>query len=345
MSEDPPQPPDQLDLFAGRRAAEAPRPAPVGAAAVSERVRKLAAALPPEIRLGTSSWSFPGWAGLVYARRYPVRRLAQEGLAAYARHPLLRAVGIDRTHYQPLTAEELAAYAAAVPAEFRFVVKAHDAVTLARFPDRPRYGARRGQENPRFLDPLYAVQEVVAPFRAGLGARGAAVLFQFAPQELGPPARFARRLGAFLSALPRGPLYAVELRNRELVTTEYGAALAAAGVCHCANVHPRMPDVRAQVALAGAAGAPALFVRWLLREGMTYEDTGRRWAPFHRIAEVDRGARRAIAELAVEAAGRGQPVYVTVANNAEGSAPLSIQALAEEIVETSSAPTRTPSRL
>ncbi len=331
MPDDPPQPPDQLDLFAGR-AVEAPRPAPVGAAAVSERVRKLGAALPPGLRLGTSSWSFPGWTGLVYDRRYPVKRLAQEGLAAYARHPLLRTVGIDRTHYQPLSAEELAAYAAAVPADFRFLVKAHDAVTLARFPDRPRYGAQRGQENPRFLNPLYAATEVVAPFRAGLGERGAAVLFQFAPQELRPPVRFARRLGAFLAALPRGPLYAVELRNRELVTTEYGAALAAAGACHCANVHPRMPDVRAQVALSGAAGAPALFVRWMLREGMTYEDTGRRWAPFHRIAEVDRGARRAIAELACEAAARGQPAYVTVANNAEGSAPLSIAALAEEIV-------------
>lgn len=320
----------QLDLFVGSRGESAP-PAPVGPAAVPERVRRLAAALPPGLRCGGSSWSFPGWTGLVYNRRYPERRLAQEGLAAYARHPLLRVVGIDRTHYQPLSAEELAAYAAVVPADFRFVVKAHDALTLARFPDRPRFGAQRGRENPLFLDPAYAAAEVVAPFRAGLGARGAALLFQFAPQELGSAARFATRLGRFLAALPRGPLYAVEVRNRELVTTEYGAALAAAGACHCANVYPRMPDVRAQVALAGAARAPALLVRWLLRDGTSYEETAKRFAPFNRIVEPDRPARRAIAELACEALDRGQPVYVTVANNAEGSAPLSIQALAEEV--------------
>jgi len=36
------------------------------------------------------------------------------------------------------------------------------------------------------------------------------------------------RLYAFLSALPKGPVYAVELRNAELVTAAYGQALAAA---------------------------------------------------------------------------------------------------------------------
>ncbi|HEX5757778.1 MAG TPA: DUF72 domain-containing protein, partial [Thermoanaerobaculia bacterium] len=295
------------------------------------RARELAAALPPELRLGTSSWAFPGWRGLVYDRRYSASRLAQEGLAAYARHPLLRAAGIDRTHYQPLGAEELAAYADSVPADFRFVVKAHDAVTLVRWPDLPRFGAQRGGENPSFLDPAYTAEQVVAPFVEGLGAKGGALLFQFAPQEMGSPARFAKRLARFLAALPRGPLYAVELRNRELVTADYAAALAAAGACHCANVHPRMPDVRAQVALAETHRAPALLVRWMLPEGMTYEEAGRKWAPFDKLKRVDRIARRAVAEVTCDALARGQEVLVTVANNAEGCAPLSILGLAEEV--------------
>ncbi len=339
MSDDPQ---DQLDLFAGARAGEAPRSAPVGPAPVAPRLEALAAALPAGVRFGTSSWSFPGWAGLVYDRLYPAKRLAHEGLAAYARHPLLRVVGIDRTHYEPLPEGDLAAYAATVPPDFRFVVKAHDAVTFARYPNLPRFGARRGTENPRFLDAAYAAAEVVEPFRRGLGARGAAILFQFAPQELGGPTRFARRLGDFLAALPRGPLYAVELRNRELVTVEYGAALARAGACHVANVFPHMPDVRAQTALAGAARAPAVFVRWMLRDGLSYEDTGRRWRPFNRIVEPDPGARRAILDVVREAAGRGQPVYVTVANNAEGSAPLSILALAEELASGKDLPPSRP---
>jgi uncharacterized protein YecE (DUF72 family) len=315
----------QLPLFGGA-------PAIVGAAAPGPEVAELANRLPAGIYLGGSTWSFPGWAGLVYDRVYPAARLAHHGLAAYARHPLLRAVGIDRTHYQPLPAEELAKYAAAVPRDFLFLVKAHEACTLVSFPDHPRYGAERGQPNPRFLDAGYAAGEVVAPYVAGLGVKGGALLFQFAPQDLGPPRRFAARLGAFLAALPRGPLYAVELRNRELLTADYAAALAAGGACHCLNVHPRMPDVRVQAHLAGVAAAPLTLGRWLLGSGATYETASKRFAPFNRLAAPDRTARRALAELAREALAAGRRFLLTVNNNAEGCAPLSIVEFAQEIV-------------
>jgi len=307
-------------------------PALVGAATPSPEVAALAGRLPSGLYLGGSTWSFPGWAGLVYDRPHPAARLARHGLAAYARHPLLRAVGIDRTHYRPLPAEELADYAAAVPPDFLFLVKAHEACTLARFPDHARYGAERGQPNPLFLDAAYAAAEVVAPYVEGLGARGGALLFQFAPQELGSPRRFAARLHAFLAALPRGPRYAVELRNRELLTGDYAAALAAAGACHCINLHPRMPGVRVQAHLTRAAGGPLQPGRWLLGAGATYEAAGRRFAPFNRLQAPDQGARRAWAELARAVLAAGRQLLLTVNNNAEGCAPLSIVALVEELL-------------
>ena len=46
--------------------------------------------LPTDIRLGTSSWFFPGWRGLVYEGIYPQAALSKKGLAAYAQIPLLR---------------------------------------------------------------------------------------------------------------------------------------------------------------------------------------------------------------------------------------------------------------
>ena len=320
----PPEPPDEASPEL-RRGSAGPAPA-------TEEVEALARALPPEVRLGTSSWSFPGWAGLVYDRKHSPSRLAREGLEAYARHPLLRSVGLDRTHYAPVAADELARYTEQVPEGFRFLVKAHEAVTLARYPDRPRYGAQRGRGNALFLDPVYAAEQVVAPAVEGLGERLGAILFQFAPQDLGAPGYFAEDLGAFLAALPRGPLYAVELRNRELLTAEYAAALAAADACHCVNVHPRMPDARVQAHLGGVGRAPALIVRWLLGPGLTYEEAGRRYAPFDRMAAPDPFARKALAELAREAVDDGRSVLVTVNNNAEGSAPLSIVELAKEIL-------------
>ena len=71
----------------------------------------LAARLPADLRLGTSSWSFPGWAGLVYGRERSVQSLAHDGLRDYARHPLLRTVGIDRSYYAPIPESDLERYA------------------------------------------------------------------------------------------------------------------------------------------------------------------------------------------------------------------------------------------
>src|SRR5262245_33892213 len=190
---------DQLALFDLGPQRE-PEPAGVGAARQPEEVEALGRTLPREIHLGGSTWSFPGWAGLVYDRTYTPSKLAREGLAAYARHPLLRGVGVDRTHYSPVEAAELAEYRHVVPEDFLFLVKAHEACTLARFPDHARYGAQRGQENPLFLDPGYAADQVAAPFAAGIGTGNGALLFQFAPQSLGSPAAFAERLHTFLAA-------------------------------------------------------------------------------------------------------------------------------------------------
>jgi uncharacterized protein YecE (DUF72 family) len=322
---------DQLTLFAmdepseGRRKGVEPAPP-------SEEVQALGLQLPEEIHLGGSTWSFPGWAGLVYDREHSQSRLAREGLAAYARHPLLRGVGVDRTHYMPVSAGDLAEYKAVVPDDFKFLVKAHEACTLARFPDHARYGSQRGQENPLFLDPAYAADQVVAPFVEGMGIDSGALLFQFAPQGMGTPGQFAERLEAFLAALPRGPVYAVEVRNRELVTAEYGDALAAVGACHCHNVLPRMPDIRAQAHLAGTHRGPVTILRWLLGPGMTYEEAGRRYAPFNRMAAPDPTNRRAVADLAREALEARRTFLCTINNNAEGCAPLSVVELAREIV-------------
>jgi uncharacterized protein YecE (DUF72 family) len=335
----------QLDLFAGDpvhgATAAAPTSAPaasgaVAAAAVSEEIWQMARELPAGLRMGTSSWTFPGWAGLVYAASYSASQLARDGLAAYASHPLLRTVGIDRSYYGPVDATTLARYAAVVPADFRFLVKAHDACTLLRFSGHERYGAQRGQDNPRFLDAAYARDTVVAPFVDGLGARAGVLLFQFSPLpvvQLGGSARFAERLHEFLSALPRGPVYAVEIRNTALLTRRYADALRDAGACHCINAIGSMPEPVTQWRITDGAQAPALVVRWMLARHLRYEATRERYAPFDRIVDPDPRTCQSIAALVRRASAAGQPAYVVVNNKAEGSAPLSVARLASEIAD------------
>lgn len=321
---------DQLALFKAP-----PPPPPVGPAEVPEALRAVAEALPRSVRFGTSSWSFPGWTGLVWDREVSDRILSREGLRAYGQHPLLRAVGLDRSHYQPLRVDEFAHYAQQVPDDFRFLVKGHDHLTLSRFPEHPRFGARKGEDNPRFLDPGYAAQEVLWPAFEGLGGKLSAVLLQFAPQPLvalGGPQRFAARLHRFLDALPREIPVAVEVRNPELLTEEYAAALLATRTRHCVNVLGRMPTPQAQSRLARCARQDGLLMRWMLVREMDYSTARSTFAPFDELVSEDLTNRRAVASLMAEATLAGHEVTTIINNKAEGSAPRSIFALATALL-------------
>lgn len=318
---------------------ELPTP-PLAAAPVRAEHVELAERLPAGLRLGTMSWAFPGWRGLVYANDVKSERLAAEGLAAYAEHPLLRAVEIDNSYYRPLPSERFRQLAAQVPDDFRFVVKAHQACTLRRFPSHARRndsraGDARGSDNPRFLDPAYATDAVVGPTVEGLGDQLGVLLFQFSPEDLGAPRAFAERLQAFLAALPAHVTYAVELRTRALFTPAYATALAEAGAVHCHNAWSDMPDVLAQAKALPSAARRPLVVRWLLRPGDTYAAASERLAPFDRIAFDDVPRRTAIARLAASALRHCVPAFVLVNNDAEGCAPESIARLAAAIVAAS----------
>lgn len=306
-------------------------PPRVGVAPSAAAHAPVAARLPAGVRFGTSSWSFPGWQDIVYAGHHNAADLARFGLAAYAQHPLLGCVGVDRTHYAPVSANALAAYCRDVPAAFRFIVKAHEACTLRRYPTHPRYGARAGAVNPLFLDAAYAADAVVGPYVDGLGDRAGALLFQFAPQDVasvGGAVGFARMLEGFLRALPRGPLYAVELRNAELLTPAYAAGLAAAEAVHCFNILRGMPGLRAQAQALRGVRFRTLVLRWMLQPRFTYEEAGTRYLPFDRIVDDDPEQRADVAWLVQKALAQDKQAYVIVNNNAEGCAPLSIATLA-----------------
>lgn len=337
--------PRQLRLFDDGPAAGASptggeqgaRSSSVGPAPWPTAVLELASCLPRGIRLGTSSWAFPGWSGLVYDRVAPESALAREGLAAYAKHPLLRAAGIDKTYYRPISAAAFRELAEQTPADFRFLVKAAAECTtpFVRPARGAGLGARGERENPRFLDADWASEHVVAPYAEGLAERAGVLVLQFsrlALRALGGPQGFLRRLEGFLEALPAGPTYAIEIRNAELWGESYFGLLARAGVGHCYNVHPDMPpiDEQAQSRPPEAQHGPCV-VRWMLERSQTYEGARRAWEPFDRLVQEDPGSRSAIARLARGALRRGREAIIIINNKAEGCAPLSVFKLAAEI--------------
>jgi uncharacterized protein YecE (DUF72 family) len=319
----------------------------VDPAPVTPTVRQLGAALPQRIHLGTSSWSFPGWTGLVYAPRgdrpAPEQALARHGLAAYAAHPLFRTVSLDRTFYAPLTRDEFATYAAQVPADFRFVVKAPAAFTDPVI--RQMGSGVAARDNPSFLDAAAAASVFVRPALEGLGAKAGVLVFQCPPlgrRLLAEVPRLVARLAAFMAAVAArhtgsaGPLpfFALEVRDPELTTAALAAGLADAGAIPCLAVHARMPPVAVQAAALGLDRDDCplpLVARWNLHAGHAYEEAKRAYAPFDRIVEEDVPTREVLARLAARAAAGGRDVFITVNNKAEGSAPVSVERLAAAI--------------
>jgi uncharacterized protein YecE (DUF72 family) len=323
---------EQLPLFADADA--------IDPAKVDQAVTALGELLSPRIHLGTSSWSFPGWTGLVYAARNgnPANEqtLARHGLAAYAAHPLFRTVSLDRTFYAPLRHEEFARYASQVPAHFRFVVKAPAAITDAVV--RKPGSGEVARDNPLFLDATTAAATFIRPAVDGLGSKAGPLVFQFPPlgrQLLSDVPKLAARIAAFMAVLPRGPVYAVEVRDPQLVCKAFARSLEDAGAVPCLAVHARMPPVDEQAdifRLTQPSARQPLVARWNLHAGRGYAEAKADYFPFNRLMEEDVPSRAALARLAHAAAMADRDVFITINNKAEGSAPLSVQRLAEQIM-------------
>jgi len=314
--------PNQLSLFS-----EAP---PAGSkrqrrGIFAERLEKeladcatIAARLPENVRFGTSSWGFPGWAGIVYSRRASTSELAKTGLIEYARHPLLRTVGIDRGFYAPVPAEDLRRYAEQLPSGFPCCTKAPEAVT--------------GAGNPDYLDPRRFEAEMLAPFWESFAGHAGPFLLQFPPAPpaaRSSPREFAERLDRFLGELPRRFRYAVELRDPALLTDEYRRVIRSRGAAHVYNCATAMPMPEDQEQRIPVRDAPFVVVRLLLRPGTRYDERREDFQPFDRIVDPNPEMRRQTVALARAALGRD--VFVLVNNKAEGCSPATIRALAEEL--------------
>ena len=312
----------------------------VGLAPAALSWRELAQQLPPQLRFGVSTWSYPGWEGLVWDGGYDSSTLSKSGLNAYHRHPLLRTVCIDRTFCRSLTASQYAAYASQVDDDFRFVVKCPAGITDAQV--RNDEGKAR-KSNPNFLDPRLAVEHFVKPTLAGLGPKLGVLVFQLSPLPwnwLGYPASLLDRLDSMLAAVRQAlpadgsVIVAVEVRDPELLSQGLVDTLKAHGATFCLGLHGKMPPIEEQLPMLRALWPGPLVCRWTLNRifgAYGYADAQKKHDPFNAILSEDLHTQAILARTVRGITGAGQLAYVTVSNDAEGCAPLSIQKLAQAI--------------
>jgi uncharacterized protein YecE (DUF72 family) len=289
----------------------------------------LAARIPDSIRFGTSSWTYPGWKGLVYHQDYPKSGAAARMLEEYAGFPLFRTVGIDSSFYAPPTPRVLESYAAHLPPGFPCLSKVWDRITVHTF-SQAREKTRGGEANPDFLNAELFLDQVLGPYLDHFRDHAGPFVFEF--QTITRGARltaqdFANRLDLFFSRLPREGRYAAEIRNPEFLTPPYFAVLREHGVAHVFNSWTRMPPVGEQLDLPGAFSAPFTVVRALLRPGRTYDEAVDAFAPYDRILDPNPELRADVARIIAQALHLRIPAYILVNNRAEGSAPRTIAAI------------------
>ena len=296
----------------------------------SDDLVALGSRIPPNVKFGTSTWTYDGWAGEVYHRPYrgaqPARRLEE-----YWRYPLFRTVGIDSAFYEPPTEEVLAAYARALPRGFPCVSKVWDRITARRFNQDARWGNLSGQRNPDFLNADLFKEAVLGPYARVFRDHAAAFVFEFQAmrgKDLPSAPQWADELDGFLRQLPRDYRYAVELRNRELMTDSHGAVLARHGVAHVFNSWNEMPPIGEQLELPWTFPAAFTVARALLRPGRAYADAVKLFQPYERIRDPQPEVRQDLLRVIAEATRRHLEALILVNNRLEGNAPATVRALA-----------------
>jgi uncharacterized protein YecE (DUF72 family) len=284
-----------------------------------------------DLRIGTCSWKFPSWAGLVYSAPKGIDYLAE-----YARgydtvevdQWFWSLFGVDKVKLP--VARDVEAYRAVVPDDFRFTVKAPNSITLTHFYQRDK--SRPLEANPYFLSrPLTeAFLATLEPLADVLGP----VMFQFEylnRRKMAGQGRFEALFGAFAEQLPPGRAYGIETRNGNYVNRDYFTFVAAHGLIPVLLEGYWMPPIvelyRRWGELIRRPGQVVIRLLGPDRQGIE-ERTGKRW---DRIVAPRDEALDDIAAMVQDLLAHGVDVYVNVNNHYEGSAPRTIERLRQRL--------------
>lgn len=276
-----------------------------------------------DIRIGTCSWKFDSWQGLVYSEQAKVNYLKE-----YAQH--FNTVEIDQWFWSLFGEEKVSLpkpevvqeYVESVPEDFTFSIKVPNSITLTHFYRKQKRDPL--QENPHFLSVGLFQQflDTLQPMREQLGP----LMFQFEylnKQKMPSLNTFLQQFGAFIAQCPQEYIYAVEVRNPNYLRTEYFTFLREYRLYHVFLQGYYMPPL---VSVYRSFSRYLTDLTVIRLHGPNREDieklTNNQW---NRIVAPRDEELQAVAEMIRELHERGVTIYLNVNNHYEGSAPLTIQ--------------------
>jgi uncharacterized protein YecE (DUF72 family) len=291
--------------------------------------------LSPWLRVGTCSWKFDSWKGLLY--EHGKIYSPQDYLHDYARQ--LNTVEVDQWFWSLFPGSirlpdvrTVKQYSESVPDDFVFTVKAPNALTLTHFYSRQpaAQAASAGAPNPHFLDNslLDRFLERLAPLGRKLGP----IMFQFEYlNRTKMPSRdmFCSRFQAFLSRAPREFQYAVETRNPNYLSPPFFGFLKDSGCGYVYLEGYYMPPIGTVFERFSPETSDFSIIRLHGGDRQQIEkDTREVW---DRLISPKPESVQAAARIVRANARRHVLTFVNVNNHLEGSAPLTIQRLLEAL--------------
>ncbi len=274
--------------------------------------------------VGTCSWKYPSWEGLVYSSEKPANFL-KEYSQKYA------SVEIDQWFWSLFgtdkvvlpKADTVKEYFYSVPDDFRFVIKAPNSISLTHLYKTNKQEPL--QENPHFLSSDLYESFLVAIGEMSSKVGAISLQFEYLNKLKMPSAQlFLDRFLAFVSRIDKTIPVCLEIRNPNFLTSQYFQLLNEYGIGHTFCQGYYMPDIRELYEKHSDNFKGTAIVRLLGPDRQGIEKiSGKVWnkivAP--RDAEIP-GIAKLIRRMVDQA---GMDVYLNVNNHYEGSAPITIK--------------------
>ena len=277
---------------------------------------------PGNLRIGTCSWKYDSWRGLVYPENGAVNYLEQ-----YSRR--YHTVEVDQWFWslfgddtavlpKPAVVRE---YGLSVPENFLFSVKVPNSITLTHHYKKNRADPLR--INPHFLSIslMERFLELLEPIRPNLGP----IVFQFEylnKLKMNSLGEFLNRFGSFARKLPEGYIFGLETRNPNYLKRSYFEFLSDRGLHHVFLHGYYMPPIF-EVYRQFRSYIQQLSVIRLLgsdRQGIE-QRTGKSWDA---VVNPRDGDLASLAEMLTDLGNRDVETFLYVNNHFEGSAPRTI---------------------
>lgn len=275
------------------------------------------------IRIGTCSWKYDSWKGILYPDKEKFDYLVE-----YSKH--FNTVEIDQwfwSLYEPEMAvlpneSDVKSYAQSVSEEFRFTIKIPNSLTLTHFYNKNKTEALR--LNPFFLnqDLFDKFLECLTPMQKNIGV----LMFQFEylnKQKISGLTEFLDRFESFVETIGKSYNYGVEIRNPHFLKKPFFDVLERNNIAMVFLQGYYMPPIwdvfneykdKIQSTAVIRLHGPD-------RSGIE-KKTGSVW---NQIVEPKDEELDKVAEIIQYLKNKKVDTYVNVNNHFEGSAPLTIK--------------------